>query len=295
MIAVLLVLAARQPAAGLAAVDKPISTSQLDLAAYAATIENGSGFRGLPGERGVGTEGGSEDHTAILCSAPGHLTQFRYRPGARERTIALPDDVGLRDRRQRRAGAENRQARDDYNRAARSAAEVLDRWRTRHRPRGRVPRRGDSRRSTDAAPACATCLRSTRSHGPPRPIRRGKHRSCPAAADRLAAGDLDGFGTIVDRSQALAERLLRNQVPETAGLARLARAHGAGAASAFGAGFGGSVWALVGRAEVPRFVEKWQNAYRDGAPGAGRAVARSSRCSRDRQPSRSLSIDRVSP
>ena len=67
----------------------------------------------------------------------------------------------------------------------------------------------------------------------------------PAAADELGAGDLDAFGRTVARSQELAERLLRNQVPETVALVRSARDHGAWAASAFGAGFGGSVWALV--------------------------------------------------
>ena len=58
------------------------------------------------------------------------------------------------------------------------------------------------------------------------------------------------FGDLVDRSQQLAERRLGNQVPETIELARSARELGARAASAFGAGFGGSVWALVSRADA---------------------------------------------
>ncbi len=56
---------------------------------------------------------------------------------------------------------------------------------------------------------------------------------------------LDQFGRLVDRSQQASATLLGNQVPETIALARLAREHGALAASAFGAGFGGSVWALM--------------------------------------------------
>ena len=67
----------------------------------------------------------------------------------------------------------------------------------------------------------------------------------PGAADALAEGDLDRFGALVDRSQAGAEAALGNQVPETIHLQRSARRLGARAASAFGAGFGGSVWALV--------------------------------------------------
>ena len=49
-----------------------------DLAAYAATIENGRTFRALAGEGGVGTEGGSEDHTAILCSEPSRIAQYSF-------------------------------------------------------------------------------------------------------------------------------------------------------------------------------------------------------------------------
>jgi galactokinase len=61
--------------------------------------------------------------------------------------------------------------------------------------------------------------------------------------------------------------LLCNQVPETIALVRTAREHGACAASAFGAGFGGSVWALVDRTDALAFLDRWQNAYRLMCPG----------------------------
>src|SRR4029079_1916668 len=59
------------------------------------------------------------------------------------------------------------------------------------------------------------------------------------AGDALARGDLDRLGRLVDESQAGAERLLGNQVPETIALARAARELGALAASAVGAGLWG--------------------------------------------------------
>ncbi len=90
----------------------------------------------------------------------------------------------------------------------------------------------------------------------------------PAAADELDTGDLDAFGRTVARSQELAERLLRNQVPETVALVKSARDHGAWAASAFGAGFGGSVWALVDASSAHTFLDRWQNAYRTACPSA---------------------------
>jgi len=60
----------------------------------------------------------------------------------------------------------------------------------------------------------------------------------------------------------LAERGLGNQVPETIELARSARRLGAIAASAFGAGFGGSVWALVPATDAARFADEWAAVYR---------------------------------
>mgnify|MGYP001365015296 CR=1 FL=1 len=75
---------------------------------------------------------------------------------------------------------------------------------------------------------------------------------------------------MVDRSQHLAESLLANQVPETVALQRLAREHGAVAASAFGAGFGGSVWALVPGAAADDFVERWGRVYRASHPLAAK-------------------------
>ena len=90
----------------------------------------------------------------------------------------------------------------------------------------------------------------------------------PAAADALARGDLSAFGAAVARSQSGAECALHNQIPETIALVRSGRALGAVAASAFGAGFGGSVWALVERARAEEFRERWAEAYRVEFPGA---------------------------
>ena len=90
----------------------------------------------------------------------------------------------------------------------------------------------------------------------------------PEATGHLAAGDVAGIGSLVDRSQRLAERLLGNQIPETIALARSARELGAVASSAFGAGFGGSVWALVLAATHRDFLDRWASAYRRAFPAA---------------------------
>ena len=73
----------------------------------------------------------------------------------------------------------------------------------------------------------------------------------PRIADAARVGELSR------ESQVDAEVLLGNQIPETIALAGRARECGAFAACSFGAGFGGSVWALVERADAERFVRAW--------------------------------------
>ena len=65
----------------------------------------------------------------------------------------------------------------------------------------------------------------------------------------------------MDRSQLGAEQGLQNQVPETRELQRAARRLGAVAASAFGAGFGGSVWALAATERAEGFRRAWSQDY----------------------------------
>src|SRR5690606_24045828 len=83
----------------------------------------------------------------------------------------------------------------------------------------------------------------------------------PAAAEALLREDLPEFARQVDRSQELAERLLHNQTAETIHLARAAREAGAVAASAFGAGFGGSVWAMLPEHLAQDFERRWRASY----------------------------------
>ena len=78
--------------------------------------------------------------------------------------------------------------------------------------------------------------------------------------------DFATLGGLVDRSQELAERVLGNQVPETVFLARSAREEGAIAATAFGAGFGGAVWAMVPRHDAATFAGLWRAGYERAFP-----------------------------
>ncbi len=242
--------------------------SLTDLAGYLATIENGQTFGSLVGDRGVGTFGGSEDHTAILTCRAGHVSQYAYAPVRFEREIAMPAGVVFAIGSSGIAAAKTGAAMDKYNTASRLAAEVAALWRSQS---GRSdPHIAAAIASSPTAVGQLELL--VRQSGSEPLVARLAHfleedqAIVPAAGDALANGDLATFGRLVDRSQRAAEHLLGNQVPETIYLAQSARQHGALAASAFGAGFGGSVWALVEANEAENFLSRWSDAYRRRHP-----------------------------
>lgn len=88
----------------------------------------------------------------------------------------------------------------------------------------------------------------------------------PKAVDAMVTKDWKSLGLLVEQSQTLAETALHNQVPETIALVRQARELHASATSAFGAGFGGSVWAMVCRSEAVEFAAAWQRGYLERFP-----------------------------
>lgn len=230
----------------------------LSEACYLASIENGRSWCGLAGTAGVGTLGGSEDHAAMFCGAPGQLVQIGFEPPAVTRRVALPHGwtfaVAVSGVLAEKTGA----ARERYNDASRAIAAILQRW-------NNATGRQDAGLSATLADPTRTAALLADS---PRLSRRFEHLRAestefvPAAADALAAGDLAAFGAIVDASQTAADTLLGNQVPQTIALATLARKLGAAAASSFGAGFGGSVWALVPERDAAGFAASWLDRYR---------------------------------
>jgi galactokinase len=92
----------------------------------------------------------------------------------------------------------------------------------------------------------------------------------PLAVNAFRAADMAAIGSLSADSQHDASTLLGNQVPETDALAALGRDAGAFAASSFGAGFGGSVWALVAADRVTEVAHAWRTAYRSAHPEARR-------------------------
>lgn len=246
-----------------------------DLGGYLGCLENGQTFRDLPGDRGVGTFGGSEDHTAILCSRRGELAQYLFCPVRHERSLALPSGLTFVIASSGVAADKTGNARDRYNRLSLATAKILDLWR---RETGRADPTLFSA-ATSSPDAAASIWRILGQAGDPafdRTFLLGRFSQfveetvqiVPAVADAFSRGDLETVASQVDRSQFLAEHFLGNQVPETVALTREARSLGALAASSFGAGFGGSVWALVAEKDADAFRARWRESYARSFPEA---------------------------
>ena len=242
--------------------------SSEQLAEYLGTIENGQTYGSLIGDRGVGTFGGSEDHTAILCCRSGHLSRYRYCPTQFEARPAMPTGYTFVIASSGVIADKTGGAREKYNRASALAAEVTSLWNSATGHDDPHMAAMVARCDGDPDPILAILTETeSRQFSTEDLIRRFQHfyienfEIIPSATDALAAGDMAAFAAEVNRSQREGVRLLGNQIAETEVLAELALQSGALAASAFGAGFGGSVWALVREDSVERVLGEWSAAY----------------------------------
>ena len=162
-------------------------------------------------------------------------------------------------------------AKDAYNRLSFLVRTLLDLWNTSEPPQRSLYA---ALASTPTAVDRLAVLVSARSASNPAPLDLGNRlthfRNEDARIDdavrAFRSADRDRIGALSEASQSDAELLLQNQVTETVALARAARTLGAFGASSFGAGFGGSVWALVGRSEAADFAARWLSDYRSAFP-----------------------------
>jgi galactokinase len=212
------------------AVPTPIARAE-----YFAAIETGAPYESFPADGGVGVRGGAQDHVAIVCSKEGCAGQFSYLPARIERYVPWPDDLAIAIGVSGVHATKTGNAKAAYNRLSDAlraktegvSADVLE-------------RREQFREETEVI--------------------------VPGVGDAIRDRDWTRLGSLVDRSQSLAETVLKNQVVETIHLARTARELGAVAASAFGAGFGGAVWAMIPRSESERFIAAWRSDYERAFP-----------------------------
>ncbi len=235
-----------------------------DLAEYLGCVENGQSYRGLAGSAGVGTFGGSQDHAAITLGKRGMLSQFGFSPLRHEADIAFPADLAFVVAASGVAAEKTGAALNKYNRMSRMAAVISSEF-------GGKPLAAVIQ---DLGIDGLRQLINTENFDLPSDdlLKRVDHfyaenfQIIPAVAELIAAGNYCEIGPLIDLSQRNAERLLGNQVEETVFLQRSSRDLGSIAASAFGAGFGGSVYSIVERRDAERFASRWKEKYLDKFP-----------------------------
>ena len=236
-----------------------------DAAGYFACIENGMPFGSLAGDAGVGTHGGSEDHVAIICGRADHASAWTYVPPVPVAEVRVPEDWRFVIASSGVAARKTGGARDAYNNLALTVGALLQIWNTHEPPAPSL------RAALASAPGAVERLRKQiAADASARALNLGERLEqfvnedarVVEALRAMQQGDATAFGELSQASQDDAERLLRNQTAETVALVEIARGLGARAASSFGAGFGGSVWAMVGKDDAQSFPARWLAEYR---------------------------------
>ncbi|MBA4072067.1 MAG: galactokinase [Gemmatimonas sp.] len=253
----------------------PVAGDELAFAQYCAAVESGAAWGPFAGDTGVGTRGGAQDHIAIWASRERVVGTYAYLPGRVVQRVAWPKDWRIVVATSGVRATKTGNALQAYNRVADSVRALVAAWNV-------DTGRSDSTLADvlDSAPGAfehalslaerAASAASTADYLRAR-VRQYREETTvivPGMADAIARGDAPAAAALMVRSQEMAEQALQNQVPQTSWLAAHAREHGAVAATAFGAGFGGAVWALVAEGDAHRVAESWMKAFA-AVPGMG--------------------------
>lgn len=257
-----------------------VAADELAFAQYCAAMESGAAWGPFAGDTGVGTRGGAQDHIAICASRRQAIGQYSYLPGHVVARVAWPSDWRIVVATSGVKATKTGNAMHAYNRVADSVRAIVAAW---NAATGRDDATLSEAIDADAsafdellalAPRVATAhADEDYLRGRVQQYREETREVVPQFVDAVTRADADAAAAAMDRSQAMAESRLMNQVPETVWLAAHARDHGAFAATAFGAGFGGAVWALVHADAAESFAASWMDAFAAQHGGAGKHEA----------------------
>ena len=209
----------------------------------------------------------------MICGRPGVISAYAFGPMQHLETAPLPDDWHLVVASSGVAAEKTGAALESYNRLARGVGVLLELWNRDAEPADSLA--SALRSGPEAEHRLLTLVRNSSIDGwPPEALEKRlvhfirEDSRIPDAMRAFRARDALSLTEIATASQRDSEELLQNQVDQTMKLTRLASAAGALGARSFGAGFGGSVWALVaGHAEsAEAFAKRWLGEYRAAHP-----------------------------
>jgi galactokinase len=227
--------------------------NKFDLANYLGCIENGYDFGDLKGNKGVGTFGGSQDQTAIICCKNNTLSQFSFCPVRHEGDFPLSEDYVFVIASSGVIAEKTGAAKDKYNHLSLMTKEIAKKFDDKLTLAEIVEKYGIE---TVKAKLNDQDLinRVTQFH-------MESFEIIPQVSELMKNSEVENIGELIDLSHRNADELLGNQTIETNFLQQNAREIGAIASSAFGAGFGGSVYALVKKSTAELFLQEWKVNY----------------------------------
>ncbi|MFW6139349.1 MAG: galactokinase family protein, partial [Spirochaetota bacterium] len=256
--------------AGIKIGQKGVDDFSLCLSMYLAHYENGLSFGSLKGREGVGTFGGSEDHTAIFLGEQNRLLFCSYCPtevldrvGVWNNYIAV---VAYSGRRAEKTGA----AMQNYNRLSLNASAALRALNEINGTRYRLLR--DFFPELPLEEKAQTASRQIKRAGKGEEIARRAYQFFKEsdiirqAVCKVREGDIRAYGELINCSHTLSREHLGNIAPEVDFLQNKAVELGAVGATGFGAGFGGSCYCVVPKPDARSFTQRWQREYVEQFP-----------------------------
>jgi galactokinase len=249
----------------------------LDLAMYLACVENGQSFRALAGDRGVGTFGGSEDHTIILAGKPGIISLYQFAPTLHKADISYPRELAYIILYSGVRAEKTGEAMYKYNLVSRRARLVVERYNQAYGTTHLILRDiVEENRGLECEALLARVEAASKGYfergrdldlpGRFRQFYLEDREYIPEATRALAFRDPARLAQVTNLSHQASQKYLWNIVPEISFLQEEALRQGALAASGFGAGFGGSAYAVCWQEDAEQIIAGVAEAYRSSFP-----------------------------
>jgi len=251
--------------AGLRTNQQGVDDFLLALSMYLAHYENGLDFGDLKGDRGVGTFGGSEDHTAIVLGKKGKLLYCRYCPTEVLESIDIGSQYSVIVAFSGKRAEKTKEAMTKYNRLSLLASSAVNALNEIHGTHFSLLR--DFYKELPSGQKAHAAYKHLLEYTKEKAL---AERACQFFKERdilrravacLKDDNIHEFGNLINESHDLSRKYLKNIVPEIDYLQKCANSLGALGATGFGAGFGGSCYAVVTSTCCADFMKQWEKEY----------------------------------
>jgi galactokinase len=253
--------------AGLELDQEGLDNYLLALSMYIAHYENGLDFGDLRGDRGVGTFGGSEDHTAIILGKRTKLLFCRYCPTQLLQKVSIPEEYVVVVAYSGKKAEKTKDAMAKYNRLSGDAARAVQALNKANSTEHMLLRdfypdlsfHDRTEAATDQLKGDKSLFERSHQFFREREI-------IFEAVQCLKESRMEAYGRLINESHDLSRKYLKNIADEVDYLQQSANELGALGATGFGGGFGGSCYALVQESQAENFIEQWSEMYHKKFP-----------------------------